>query len=142
MWSATRNRFDEKHSNYAGTWGIGAQIRSLTFIEDLMHTIRVAYWGGTNDPSMVKYFSSANGYAANDGYEGPYLTKNDGLLEFNLDSTYKVYDNLKVAFDLGYIVNFMDAGTWKHSGSWNAGTRGNMSKRDAWKAQLTFNYTF
>ncbi len=31
--------------DYSGTWGIGLQIRDMSFIENLDHTFRVAYWG-------------------------------------------------------------------------------------------------
>ena len=41
------------------------------------------YIGGTNDPSMVKYFASPAGFKGGDMYDGPYLTTNDGLVEFN-----------------------------------------------------------
>ncbi|MBQ7739297.1 MAG: outer membrane homotrimeric porin [Desulfovibrionaceae bacterium] len=135
--------FNETMCSLAGTWGVGLQVRDMEFLEDLKHTFRVAYIGGTNDPSMVRYFRGAGDWAGTDGYEGPYLTKNDGLVEFNLDNTYKIYDNLQVGFDLGYIINCVDKGTWNHSRRWdaNAGDR-HFSKHDAWKAQLTFNYTF
>ncbi|MBQ7456452.1 MAG: outer membrane homotrimeric porin [Desulfovibrio sp.] len=141
-YGTSKGSFNEKHTNYAGTWGIGLQVRDMSFLEDLKHTFRVALWGGTNDPSMVKYFESAKDWnIEGDGYEGPYLTTNDNLIEFNLDNTYKIYENLAVNLDFGYIVNCMDQGTWKHSRSW-AGGRDNFSQRDAWKVQMTFNYTF
>jgi hypothetical protein len=135
-----KGSFNEKHTNYAGTWGVGLQLRDMSFVEDLKHTFRVALWGGTNDASMVKYFATASSWDNNTTYEGPYLTTNDNLVEFNLDSTYRIYENLSVNFDLGYIVNCMDQETWKHSRAWEASS--NFSTHDAWKAQLTFNYTF
>lgn len=123
---------------YAGTWGIGLQIRDMSFMEDLKHTFRVAYWGGTNSPSMVKYMDSA--YAWNDGWgtgASPYLTTNDGLLELNLVNSYQMYENFDVNLELGYIANFMDNDTWKKSN--NASS---FQKQDAWKAQLIFAYSF
>ncbi|MBQ9536747.1 MAG: outer membrane homotrimeric porin [Desulfovibrionaceae bacterium] len=137
-----KGRFNEQKDSLAGTWGVGLQVRDMEFLEDLKHTFRVMYYGGTNDVSMVKYFSTPNSWDTGDLYEGPYLTKNDGLVEFNLDNTYKIYENLQVGFDLGYVINCMDNGTWKHSRRWGDGLKQNMSKHDAWKAQLTFNYTF
>ena len=79
---------------------------------------------------------------ATGAYDGPYLTTNDGLLEFNLDNTYKIYENLSVSLDLGYIVNMMDRGTWARSWTKNPGNERSFSKHDAWKAQMTFAYTF
>ena len=142
----TKGIFYEKNMTYAGTWGVGLQVRDMTFLEDLSHTFRIAYWGGTNSPDMVKYAGySGAGLVDTDGgldysMDGPYLTTNDGLVELNLDNTYKIYENLAVNLDLGYIINCMDRGTWARR--WTKGNDYGLSKRDAWKAQLTFAYTF
>ena len=140
----SKGSFNEKKTSYAGTWGVGLQVRDMSFLEDLKHTFRVAYWGGTNDCDMVKYFQFSDGWYSGsnqNNYEGPYLVRGDGLVEFNLDNTYKIYENLTMNFDLGYIVNFIDRDNWKRGGSW-AIANNNFSKHDAWKAQLTFNYSF
>ncbi len=127
---------------YSGTWGIGLQLRDMSFIEDLTHTFRVAYWGGTNSPSMVKYMESAYSWREGYGGDGPYLTTNDGLLEFNLVNQYQIYENLELNLELGYVVNMMDQGTWQKSGYYDGQGNGKFEKQDAWKAQLTFAYTF
>ncbi|MCR5258183.1 MAG: outer membrane homotrimeric porin [Desulfovibrio sp.] len=123
--------------SYAGTWGIGLQLRDMSFIENIKHTFRVAYWGGTNSPSMVKYM--AHPWSWNEGtlYDGPYLTTNDGILEFNLVNSWQIYENLEANLELGYLVNFVDKGTWKRS--W---MNESFQKQDAWKAQLIFAYRF
>ncbi|MBQ7585926.1 MAG: outer membrane homotrimeric porin, partial [Desulfovibrionaceae bacterium] len=136
----TKGLFYENNMTYAGTWGVGLQVRDMTFLEDLSHTFRVAYWGGTNSPDMVKYVNNSGAGMSNVTFDGPYLTKNDGLVEFNLDNTYQIYENLAVNLDLGYIINCYDRGTW--SRRWTKGNGNGMSKHDAWKAQLTFAYTF
>ena len=137
-WSGRGNLY-EKTLTIDGTWGIGVQVADMSFVENLNHTFRVAYWGGTNSPSMVKYMNSS--YAWNSGaynQDGPYLTTNDGLLEFNLVNSYQIYENLEANLELGYIVNMIDRNTWKHS-SYN---QQGFSKQDAWKAQLILAYTF
>ena len=124
--------------DYAGTWGIGAQLKDMSFLEDLKHTFRLAYWGGTNSTSMVKYMSSA--YAWTEGVGAatvPYLTTKDGLVEFNLVNSYKIYQNLEMNLELDYLVNCMDNSTWK-----KANTPSSFSKQDMWKAQVTFAYSF
>ena len=131
--------FYDNNLTYAGTWGVGLQIADVSFVEDLKHTFRVAYWGGTNSPSMVKYMGS--GVAWDDttaAQDGPYLTTNDGLLEFNLVNSWQIYENLEANLELGYIVNMMDKDTWDKSYV----SERNWSKQDAWKAQLIFAYTF
>ena len=136
-WGTGYNFYDN-NLTYAGTWGVGLQIADVSFVEDLKHTFRVAYWGGTNSPSMVKYMGS--GVAWNDTtatQDGPYLTTNDGLLEFNLVNSYQIYENLEANLELGYIVNMMDDDTWKRSYRSDS-----YKKQDAWKAQLIFAYSF
>ena len=137
-WGTGYNFYDN-NLTYAGTWGVGLQIADVSFVEDLKHTFRVAYWGGTNSPSMVKYMGS--GVAWNDTtatQDGPYLTTNDGLLEFNLVNSWQIYENLEANLELGYIINMMDKDTWDKS---YVSDR-NWSKQDAWKAQLIFAYSF
>ena len=88
---------------------------------------------------MVKYMNNAASW--NTGaynQDGPYLTTNDGLLEFNLVNSYQIYENLEANLELGYIVNMIDRDTWRHS-TYNTGY---YSKQDAWKAQLILAYTF
>ena len=126
---------------YSGTWAIGAQVKDLSFLEDLSHTLRVVYWRGTNDPAMARALRDplANGYsydntAWNEQPGGTlYLTRNDYLVEFNLDSTYKIYENLEACLELGYIVNGVDKKTWKWSGN---------QKEDAWKVAINLRYSF
>ena len=136
----TGHYFYDNNLTYAGTWGVGLQIADVSFVEDLKHTFRVAYWGGTNSPSMVKYMGS--GVAWDDttaAQDGPYLTTNDGLLEFNLVNSWQIYENLEANLELGYIVNMMDKDTWDKS---YISEQRNWSKQDAWKAQLIFAYSF
>lgn len=68
----------------------------------------------------------------------PYLTTNDGLLEFNLVNSYQMYENFDVNLELGYIANFMDNDTWKKAGNRDS----SFQKQDMWKAQLIFAYSF
>ncbi|MDO4839277.1 MAG: outer membrane homotrimeric porin [Desulfovibrionaceae bacterium] len=128
--------------NYAGTWGVGLQIKDMSFLENLSHTFRVAYWAGTNSPSMAKYASSPiswNNQLDDSTSDSLYLTTMDSLLEFNLINKYQMYENFEVNFELGYMVNFFDNDTWKKA---NHGSCDTYEKRDAWKAQLIFAYSF
>ena len=134
-WGSNPDLYD-RTLNYAGTWGIGLQLRDVSLVEDLSHTFRVAYWGGTNSPEMAVYASPIGwqeGVA-----DGLYLTRNDGLLEFNLINRYEMYENMEINLELGYLANFVDQDTWKKGGSLVRA----YEKQDAWKAQLIFAYTF
>ena len=67
------------------------------------------------------------------------LTTNDGLLEFNINSVYQVYDNFSIGLWLGYIANLMDSGTWQDG---HAYLGDSYSKQDIGNVDLTFAYTF
>ena len=135
-WSSAGSLYD-RNLTYTGTWGIGLRIHDLSFVEDLKHSFRVAYWGGTNSPSMAKYVKHSWGWDNGLDKDGHYLTTNDGLLEFNLVNSYQIYENLEANLELGYIVNMMDDDTWKRSYRSDS-----YKKQDAWKAQLIFAYSF
>ncbi len=125
--------------DYSGTWGVGLQLRDMSFVEDLSHTFRVAYWGGTNSTGMVKYMENAWAWDKGMGSNtGPYLTTNDGLLEFNLVNNYKMYENFDINLELSYIANFVDNDTWKKAGERNT----SFQKQDVWKAEVIFAYSF
>ena len=125
-----------------GSWGVGLQVKDLTFVEDLKHTLRVAYYGGTNDHKMARYANLMT-RTADPRTTTPwqmnkkdlYLTDKDGILEFNVNSYYQIYENLKMGLELAYAVNMMDSDTWKHAGA-------TYSKQDMWSADLTFTYSF
>lgn len=125
--------------DYAGTWGIGVQAREMAFIEDISHTFRTTLWGGTNDPSLVKYMQGAFVWA--DGWgsgDSPYLTTNDYLLEFNLVSRYRMYENFSINMEFDYVANFMDVDTWKKAGFQNT----SFSRQDVWKVQIAYMFSF
>ncbi len=148
-WSSSDALYDRELS-YAGTWGVGLQVKDMSFLENLTHTFRVAYWGGTNDPAMAKYFDDVTDWLGGSdavtnsrhGQGAPelYLTKMDSILEFNLVNNYKMYENFNINFELGYMVNFIDNDTWKKT--WNGRKGQGFDSRDAWKAQLVFAYQF
>ena len=140
-WEASESWYD-RGLNYAGTWGIGLQIADMSFIEDLKHTFRVAYIGGTNSRGMAKYAGNSWGWAGSDDGTDVggdlYLTTRDGLVEFNFLTAYQMYENFEINFDFAYVVNCVDRSTWKKA-DYGASS---YSRRDAWRANLTFAYTF
>ena len=60
----------------------------------------------------------------------------------NLINQWQIYENLEANLELGYVVNMMDQDTWKKDGYYNGGGNGSFDKKDAWKAQLVFAYSF
>ena len=141
-------------STMVGTWGIGARLKDVSFLEDLKHTLRVNFMGGTNAPKMAKYVSD---YAAYDkrgveavtgggfGYDPIYLTTEDYALEVGLTNTYKMYDNFTVMLDAAYLALWLDnsRSTWGKN-AMSGFTRGSNTNGvyDAWNVNLSFVYSF
>lgn len=136
-------------TNPNGTWGVGARIKKLSFMDDLSHTLRVNYFGGTNDPKMASYITGRRPvdnagravYRNNTDFNsfGTYLTRSDNGLEINFDSTYKAAENLSFILETGYIHLWLDEGTWGHYEN-IAGD--SLNYKDAWKVSLNVVYAF
>ena len=142
-------------STMVGTWGIGARLKDVSFLEDLKHTLRVNFMGGTNAPKMAKYMRYGD-RAQKDGtfvtpmgighgspyYDPMYLTTEDYALEIGLTNTYKMYDNFTVMLDAAYVALWLDdsRSTWgKNPGR---GALGGDGVYDAWNVNLSFVYSF
>ncbi len=121
--------------DFTGTWGLALGLSNVSFMDKLSHTFKIAYWQGTNDPKNAKYLDSRRALAPS-GLSTFYLTQNDYIVEFNLDSTYQLYKNLSATLQLGYIINGVDEDTWNHTNS------NDWEKRDGYKAALIFKYKF
>ena len=142
-------------STMVGTWGIGARLKDVSFLEDLKHTLRVNFMGGTNAPKMAKYVgyndltAGKRGMNADylhmgaDAFDPIYLTTEDYALEVGLTNTYKMYDNFTIMLDAAYIAMWLDdsRNTWgKNAMSGFAGKDG--GTYDAWNVNLSFVYSF
>jgi hypothetical protein len=135
-------------NSMAGTWGVGLRIRDFSFMEDLKHTFRINYIGGTNSKKVLKKLYNHNinpRPAANNGgigVDSMYLTSLDSALEFGFNTEYKMYENFTVAFDASYIALWLDDSrkTWGHTAM--NGRNGSRDVRDAWNLNVTFAYEF
>lgn len=77
-----------------GKWGVSLQADEITFIERVSHTARVTYVRGTNDDSKdIKNWG-----------------EDDSAVEFDLVTTYSMYDNLDFIVDLAYVATDFDDG--------------------------------
>ena len=125
-----------------GTWGIGVQIADMSFVENLSHTLRLAYYRGTNDADLARKDGGVDPWNTDlpgvldsaiyhSGGESMYLTNKDYAWEVNFDHQYKITENLTTVLELGYINLNLDEDTWLDHNT-----------DDAWKAQLLFRYSF
>lgn len=142
-WTATTFGFDDGWGvadcdviglSPVGTWGVIARLADISFVEDLSHTLRVGYYTGSNDEDAVKNGAGIFGGAFTN--DPVYLTRKDHALEVNFDSEYKIYENLTLAVELGYIHLDLDSDVWR-----NAINTDNLNK-NLWKAGLNLSYAF
>ena len=102
-----------------GKWGIGVGLDDINVIENLSSHFRVLYMRGTNDTdNMDRAFWD---YGAFDS--------KDQAIEVNLDSVYKIYENLELDVELGYINLQLE-------------NEPEGFEENAWKAYTGFRYTF
>lgn len=128
-------------TSLSGTWGIMAQLKDISFVEDLKHTFRVAYYRGTNDADGVKKFRREGGaftpWTGSQTHGGGaylYMTDDDSAWEINLDTSYQIYKNLSVGLELGYIRLDIDDDTW--------GKATENASEDMYKIGIGLRYTF
>ena len=142
-------------STMVGTWGIGARLKDVSFLEDLKHTLRVNFMGGTNAPKMAKYVREGYDEFAREhkrgtelayelgAYDPLYLTTEDYAQEIGLTNTYKMYDNFTIMLDAAYIAMWLDdsRSTWGKNPMGGAVNDRN-GVYDAWNVNLSFVYSF
>ena len=138
-------------STMVGTWGIGARLKDVSFLEDLKHTLRVNFMGGTNAPKMAKYvgdyapFEKRGVQAVAEGgfsYDPMYLTTEDYALEIGLTNTYKMYDNFTVMLDAAYVALWLDDSTSTWGKNPGRSALGGDGVYDALNVNLSFVYSF
>ena len=138
-------------STMVGTWGIGARLKDVSFLEDLKHTLRVNFMGGTNAPKMAKYVSDYAPFekrgvkAVDEGsfsYDPMYLTTDDYALEIGLTNTYKMYDNFTIMLDAAYVALWLDDSTSTWGKNPGRSALGGDGVYDAWNVNLSFVYSF
>jgi hypothetical protein len=118
-----------------GTWGIGIQLAEISFIEDLSHTLRFAYYKGTNSSEGVRNNGGNSVFLY--GSDALYLTDKDHVFEVNFDHSYAIYENLTAVLELGWLHLSADGDTWRNEDRPDAKTGQN-----AWKAQVAFQFSF
>lgn len=141
-------------NNMAGTWGIGARLNNVSFIDSLSHIVRINYMRGTNSPTMAKKMSLAGLWAngsvltpndiatnASLGMPGVYLTSMDSALELGTTNSYQMYENFSINLEAGYIALWLNT----DNSVWGARHRNGEAipqTKDAWNINTSFVYSF
>lgn len=120
----------------AGSWGIVAQLKDISFLENLSHVIRGARIQGTNSKDVPKNLGLAFVSTIHDTRGGDnmiYLTKKDYAWEVDFDTEYKIYKDLSVALELSYIRLELDKKLWSLQKEVD---------KNAYRAGLNMKYSF
>ena len=142
----------------AGTWGIGARLKDISFMDKLKTTLRVNLYNGTNDAEMARHIKTGaagvevpsatyNGYTP-DFYSanpnGIYLTEKDYAMEFGMMTTWQIYENLRLLVEANYIALWLDQSSDVWGGFRNA--KGQWVKANSvencWNVNVSFIYRF
>lgn len=115
-------------NTFVGTAGLGARIKDFSFAEDLKQTLRVVYINGTNNKKGLNDRNASALPALGDLL----LSTAESAWEVSLSSEYKIYENLKLYSEIGYLaMNRQDYAI-----------RGDESKCDGWSVSMIFTYEF
>lgn len=102
----------------SGHWGIGAQVKDITFVPGLSHLVRFAYYQGTNDRKLADD-QRTRAVTSPGGNDNTFLTTRDSVFEVNFNHQYPIYENLVLNIDTGYL-HLNRGSEWKDDSSQNA----------------------
>ena len=101
----------------------------LCFLEVLWQILRVGFVKGRYITELVRH-----GGASLTGADGLYLTTADKAWEVNFDTQYKIYKDLTLAVEIGYINLDLEKGVW--------GKTVDNNKENIARGAVTLQYTF
>ena len=104
-------------------------LADISFFENLTHTLAVGFYTGTNNTRMV-----TSGPVGGVESGNVYLTTKDHAWEVNFDSQYKIYENLTLAAEMGFVRLDLDKDVW--------GSKLSGVDKTAYKVGLNLNYAF
>jgi hypothetical protein len=120
-------------SRYMGFWALGLSLKNIqSFAEGLTHDAHIIYAQGTNDKDSLN--QSGSGSSNWNMVYGRTLTEDDSLWEVDFNTGYKLYDELTLSLDLGYVNLDTDKERWDNQDGAKGG--------DAWKVSTGVLYEF
>lgn len=123
----------QETNDYMGFWALGLSLKDIqSFAEGLTHDVHFIYAKGTNDKDSLDV-TGAGGSNHNFTY-GRTLTEKDSLFEVDFNTGYKLYDELTLSLDLGYLNMNTKESRWNNVSGMKGG--------DAWKVSTGVLYQF
>ena len=112
-----------------GTMGVYLQAKDISFMEDLTHIPRRFRQGY----QQHRNGALRSGWLPLDSNDGLYLTTADKAWEVNFDTQYKIYKDLTLGVELGWINLDLNEDVWKNANSY---------KDNIYRGAVTLQYTF
>ena len=124
-------------NEHIGYWLLGLALKKITFMEKLTHDFTFAYIKGTNSASLLEDPQLGRTAALYPYQAGHFLTTKDSLYEFDFNTQYQLFSELKAIVEFGYIVQSL------HKDTWNTyyGTT-DFQPENAFKAMFGLSYDF
>lgn len=101
-----------------GFWTVGLSLKDITWTERLSQDIHVLYIRGTNSHRLLESAALPasrqwdGDYAFGTGSQGGFLTDKDSLWEFDLNTSFQVYEELTAVLELGWIRQGLNREVW------------------------------
>ena len=118
-----------------GSWGFGASLNNISFIERMTNRLTFMYVGGTNSARAIRYLNDVMG-------SNPYftmgrdLTVNEHVLGVNFDTKYMIYENLAAIVETGWAHGEFQQSVWGHR------LVSQSRDGDTWKVSFGLSYKF
>lgn len=115
-----------------GMWGLGVEVKDISFTQDLSHLLRFMVMRGTNSGDRIN--ANTPLYTGDGGGNSRYfyMVSTDTAYEANFENTYQVSKNLEIGLDFAYI--HLDLSK-QRSDNWR-------NTEDSWAAILSFQYKY
>ncbi|MFH1915325.1 MAG: outer membrane homotrimeric porin [Pseudomonadota bacterium] len=126
----------QETNQYMGFWALGLSLKDIqSFAEGLTHDFHFIYAKGTNNKNTFDQAIAGNAAGNYNVAYGRTLTEKDSLWEVDFNTGYKLYDELTLSLDLGYVNLSSKEERWGAAGT---GLKGG----DAWKISTGILYNF
>ena len=117
--------------SYVGSWGIGAKLEKISFVEDLRHDLVFSFYKGTNHKDAPAQNTLSGLQYGTD------LTTKDHVFAIDFNNTYKIMEELSFIADLGIAWPSFHKNTWRP-------VEGNRvdNQTQMWRTSVGFHYKF
>ncbi len=118
-----------------GSWGLGASLDNMSFVEKLTHRLTATYVGGTNSSRAIRNLNDVLG--SNPYFQmGRDLTVDEHVIGVNFDTKYMIYQNLAAVVETGWAHGEFQQSVWGHR------LVSQSRDGDTWKAAFGLSYKF